>query len=625
MNVWQKLSLPIILLVTFLVFSPTLQNDFTNWDDRHYIQDNDYIKSLNTESIVQLFKAETIVSSNYHPLTLLTLSINYHFSELNAQPYILTNIILHILSVLLVFYFIFLLSKRKWWVSALVATLFAIHPMHVESVAWIAERKDVLYAFFFSGALITYLKYQNKRNYLYYGLTLLLFFLSILSKSAAAPFPFVLLLLDFYRGNFPSKQHKLRLLLEKIPFLAIAIYIGLLAVNTQSDAIGVLEKYGILDRFAIASHGLIIYVVKLFVPFKLSAFYPRPAASAIPIFHYISIGIVLLSAAATIYSLRYSRRWFFGMLFFFLMIALVLQFITVGGAAYADRYTYVPYIGLFYLICMEANKWLTSSLSARHHHYALWAGIGIVLTCFAIMSHNRTYVWKDSGTLWSDVIDKYPSAARAYLNRGEYLHEEKKYEAAIADYNMKIKMEPYSPDAYMNKGMSLFQLGRYKEAIASQDEAIRRKADYAEAYRNRGNAYYSLQQYDKALTDYNSTLKYNPKDARAYNNIANIQFMRGQSQAAIEAYTKAINLSPDNYYAWGNRGSVYRQIGRMDQARKDLIQSLSINNQNGGFWYTLSQVHLALGDRKQASMAADKAKNLGTGIPQDFLNKLNGN
>ena len=621
-NLLQKLSLPVLLLICLIVFLPLLNNEFTNWDDPFYIERNEYIKSINPSSVAQLFSPETIVSSNYHPLTLLSFAINYHFSELNPQPYILTNIIIHLLNVLLVFFFIYQLSKKKWWLSILVAALFAIHPMHVESVAWISERKDVLYTFFFISGLITYLRFIDFKKYSWYALTLVLFVLSMFSKSAATPFPLVLLLLDFYQFRFPVRNSIPKLIVEKIPFFLIAFFFGYMALNTQSGAIGVFEKYGIIDRFAIASYGLVMYVVKFFVPFKLAAFYPRPPASEISAFYYMSIAIVLLGAAATVYSLRYSRRWFFGIGFFFVMIALVLQFFTVGGAGYADRYTYVPYIGLFYLFCMETHDRLKSHWSKSWVIYTTYSFIIIVLMIFAGMSRERGKVWLNSGTLWTDVIDKYPKAARAYLNRGEYRHEQQQYAEAVEDYKVKISMEPHKADAYMNLGMSLFHLKRYQEAIDAETNAIERKPDYAEAYRIRGNSYYNLQQYDLAMADYEATIKYNPKDARAQNNIGNIFFIRGQMELAVQAYSRAVELSPDNHLAWGNRGIVNNQLGRRTQARDDLIKALSINPGNGGFWSTLAEIHFNLGDKENARIAAQKAQENGMRLSQSFLDQL---
>lgn len=643
-NWYFFLGIFLLGLVTTIVFFPALDNQLTNWDDRTYILENEYIKNLSGENISKMFATSTSVSANYHPLTILSLGVNYHFTQLAPRPYILTNIIIHILNGLLVFWFIYLLcknfsvfsrkinSKTAGIVAFIVTLLFAIHPMHVESVAWISERKDVLYTFFFIGGLISYLFYLKAlkskattfgKKAFFYGLTFILFVLSCLSKSAAVPFPLVLLLIDFYcRKEVKTLRALSPWVIEKLPFLAFSFWIGWVALQTQSNAIGVAERYGILERMTFASYGTFIYLWKLFFPTNLAAFYPRPDASDIPFYYYAAIPAVLALVAGLIWSLKKTKLWFLGFGFFFLMIALVLQFMTVGGAIYADRYTYVPYIGLFFIIAVEAvNFYQKKGTSSLFKNLLLGGGL-LYFLAFTYLSRERTKVWKNSETLWTDTIEKYPSAARAYLNRGEHYYEAGEYEKALADYQKNLEREPNNSSAFMNIGMIYFKQGKYQQAVEQHNQAIALKADYSEAYRNRGNALYNLKQYEKALADFERATALNPRDFRAFNNQGNIHFLRGNAPKAIEFYTKGLTINPNNEFSWGNRGAVHLNNGNYQQAIFDLSKAISIAPNNSGFWLNRAKAYQGTGNKNAALQDAQRAKELGQQVSQAFLNQL---
>ena len=204
-----------LLLVTFIVFSPTFSNEFTNWDDDLYVANNPLVKTLDGATIANIFDLESFVGGNYHPVTILTLNFNYQMTGLDPISYQVTNVLLHLLNTFLVFLFIYRLTKRKKEVALICAVLFALHPMHVESVSWMAERKDVLYTAFFMGGLLTYLRYRKTGKWADLGWTLLLFVLSGLSKPAAVVFPVVLFLIDYYK----KAEWKMKLVAEKVPFL----------------------------------------------------------------------------------------------------------------------------------------------------------------------------------------------------------------------------------------------------------------------------------------------------------------------------------------------------------------------------------------------------------------------
>jgi len=384
-----------ILLITYLAFSPSLKNGFTNWDDNEYVATNNLVKSLSGDNIKKIFDTNNFISFNYHPITILSLAIDYKLSGFDPKTYHLTSLLFHLANTLLVFWFVFLLSEKKIMVAAVVSILFGIHPMHVESVAWIAERKDVLYVFFFMGSLIVYLKYiqqQGMQKIMLYVLLLLLFLLSILSKAMAIVLPVVLLLIDYYKGRKLDRT----LVLEKLPLFALSLLFGLLAVHIQSKgAIANFAVFTFLQRICFVSYGIVNYVYNVFVPIHLSAFYPYPSLvdGHIPSVFYFTPFIVIVLLGAVIYLVKKNKVVFFGFAFFMITIVMVLQFISVGKAIMADRYSYLSYVGLFFIIAMGYD-WLQNNTDNKWDVYKKVSSVllGALLVFFFYQTYNRTKV-----------------------------------------------------------------------------------------------------------------------------------------------------------------------------------------------------------------------------------------
>src|SRR4030095_1705332 len=421
------LGLAIIMGLTILIYLPVFNAGFA-YDDVNYIQKNPLIRSIDLNRIF----TENVMG-NYHPLTMLIFSIEYQFFGLDATGYHVVNLLLHLANILLVFYFILLLCNKPW-VALVAALLFGIHPLHVESVAWISELKDLLYTSFFLGTLIFYLKYLNDAEKKYYFIALLLFLFSLLSKAMAASLPVVLLLIDYF------KRRKIagRVIVEKIPFFLLAVIFGVVAVFAQqiSEAVQEISTYTFLQRIVFACYGFINYLWKLILPFNQSVFYPYPikGGTALPSYYYLYPILLIAIAALIIYSRKFSNKIFFAIAFFTVTIFLVLQLLPVGDAVMADRYSYIPSIGLFYLFG-EAFNYLWN----KRYKVPVIAILGLFALFFCVRTFQRTGVWKNDLTLFSDVIDKYPTVAIAYNNRGSFLWDEKKYDEALVDYNKAIE------------------------------------------------------------------------------------------------------------------------------------------------------------------------------------------
>ena len=413
----KTLIIAAICVVTFICFRYTLHNQFTNWDDDYYVTHDQWIKALTLENLKVIF-TEDITRNNYHPFCMLSLAINYAFAQLNPMTYYLTNILIHVANVLLVFLLFFQICKRlkmdefgTLFVAGFGALWFGVHPMHVESVAWIAERKDVLYAFFYLCGLLAYLKYISDQNKKWYWATYALFIASCLSKPMAVMFPVALLCVDFLFSRPLDKK----LINEKIIFFASSLICGGMAFYTQNKT-GAIAKFEVLtlsERVMYASYGFVMYVSKLFNPTYLSTFYPYPFryvdGSLNSFFYAAPFLAIAIITVPLILTYKYQRAYFriavFGMGFFVANVIFILQFISVGAAIMADRYSYVSYIGLIFLVAYFLQEFI------RKNPFVKMSVIIILLllsSMLAYLCYERTFAWHDSETLLSDAIEKYP-------------------------------------------------------------------------------------------------------------------------------------------------------------------------------------------------------------------------
>jgi len=433
-----------IFLISLITYLPMTQNDFIRtWDDGIYVVDNVLLHDLSAQNIVNIFRYgddfQKLIN-NYHPVTILSLALNYNSTGLSPAGFHITNMVLHSINGILVFLFVFLLSRRRLWPAIISGFLFAVHPMHVESVAWVSERKDVLYTLFFLAGLIAYLKYLGEEKYWQLGLAFVFFLLSCLSKAMAVPFPVILLLIDYFR----RRKLTWKLILEKIPFFMLALIIGMMSVHLQSiSAINKFETFTIYQRIMHAAYGFVTYLKDFFFPSGLSAFYPYPAitSSGLLPLPFRAAPYVVLAFAAVITWLAtrkddISRVIVFGILFYTFTLILVLQFLSVGKAIMADRYTYIPYIGIGFIVSMIVDWLIQQKSSLKYTGYILIALIAISGTIFAFVTHDRTSVWKDDITLWSDAIQKYPDGRLNFIyeKRAERYLLTDQFESAMADY-----------------------------------------------------------------------------------------------------------------------------------------------------------------------------------------------
>lgn len=403
-NIHPVAYLLFIILITVVIYSNSIQNGFVNWDDDVSILMNNDILSLDKGHVFNMFNNS--YNGMYQPVVMISFAINYYINGFQPEGYHLTNLLFHLLNIMLLFFFIKMLFKNTL-LAAVTALIFAVHPMHVESVSWITERKDVLYAIFYLTSLIMYIKYILSDYKLKFLLLTFIFFLfSLFSKTNAITLPLIMIAIDLYYMRPKSRF----VIFEKAFFLLFAIIFGLIAVKSQevlSEGAFRIVHYNLIDRLLIACHAFVFYIVKFLFPFHLSAIYPFPLKlnGFLPLQYYLSIFLMIALVYATIKLIMNrsidveSRKQFkFAALFYLLSISIVI-FIPVGKADVADRYTYLPFIGLtlyFYTL-------IGILLKERLKKSKLVIGIGFIIL-LAVLTFQRNKIWKDSSILWTDVI-----------------------------------------------------------------------------------------------------------------------------------------------------------------------------------------------------------------------------
>ncbi|MCB0768967.1 MAG: glycosyltransferase family 39 protein [Flavobacteriales bacterium] len=533
-----------LVVITFLVYGGATGNGLLNWDDNEYITDNPYLKDLSWPGIKGILSAYLV--GNYHPLTLLSYALEYAWAgRVDVVLMHTTNVVFHIANTALVF----LLGKRllnDHWGGVIVALLFALHPMHVESVAWIAERKDVLYTFFFLLSLLVYLRYVKTEGAGAYVLCLLLFGLSLLSKSAAAAMAPLLFVVDHWIGRAWSWK----LVLEKLPFFALAIGVGIVALSSQSGAMdeSFAPHFPWWQRPFIMGHALAFYLVHFVFPYGLSAIHPypiEPGASIAPLIGP-TIGVVLVLGTTLWFAYRSRTYWkvtVTGTLFFVITLAMVLQLIPVGRAIVAERYTYVPYIGLSMIVArLVVDAWRSGAGRSRNMRYVPAGVLIVALLAFSMITKDRISVWKTSFTLFADMLENYPEDGLTHYNRGLTNYYARNYAASIADYDACVKYKPDCAPCYFNRGLSYKELGDMEAVIRDMDMAIQYKDAYTDAYRNRGNAKAILHDYPGSIADFSIALSLSPNDTSVWMNRGLSYHFSQRPDSACADWSKASSL-----------------------------------------------------------------------------------
>jgi len=535
-------SLVFIVIATVAAFYLSVRNDFVNWDDVIYIMNNDMIKTLSFEHLTKMFSSFWM--GNYHPLTILSFTFDYSMFKLSAQGYHLHNLILHLVNAVLVYFVTWHLFKKNNLIAFIVSILFAVHPMHVESVAWISERKDLLYTMYFLLAMLAYIFYNQtrKNKYLYY--TLVCFTLSLLAKAQAVTLPVVLLLIDYFVVRKPD----IKMFLEKIPFFALSLIFGIIAIMAQKtdDSINPVG-ISVLNSFFYAQYSIWIYLFKLILPVNLTCLYNYPftAEGNVPFYIYLSPVIVVLLFITIIKTWKKNPAICFGLLFFLVVIFPVLQFLPVGQAIVAERYSYIPYIGLFFIIAMLFVQFRDLMKSSGNKKTLNYSGVGVILL-LCLLTWNRTKVWTDSISLWTDVMEKNPSCLSAYVNRSYMYIQYKQYDKAIKDCNDGLKIDSNHYKLYLNRGTAYRDMAIYDLALKDFSIAIKKNPRSYDTYLDRGILYTDrFNKFDSGIYDFKYYLTFRPEDINGNYNLAVAYFKKQNYDSSLYYCIKTLELSPD--------------------------------------------------------------------------------
>lgn len=567
------LGLACILVLTAIAYYPALYGGFA-WDDGSYILRNHLVKDISLKTLKATFTGFSI--SNYHPLTILSYAWEYFFFGLNPLPYHGVNIVLHLANCLFVFFFLFSLT-RSLPAAFITGLLFGIHPLHVESVAWISGRKDLLYTLFFFGGLLSYLSYIRERRPRYYIYALVLFIMSLMAKSMAMSFPIVLLLVDYYEG----RRDAARMIKEKIPFFALSLIFGVLALMSQHDAMQVKTAYSFLRGAFIASHGLIFYIVKMFVPVNLMPLYHYPYGHSgfLPLEYVLAPAVIVILAVIVYRSTRYTKKILWGTGFYLATIFPAIQLIPVGHARAADRYTYVPLIGIFFIagifLVWIGKKLLVKNAFLRAFSLCL-AGLAVVL--LMCLTSAQTGVWKNDRTLWEYIIKKNPYSYIAYNNLGGEYHRTDS-EKALYYYKMAASIKPDYPDPYINICNIYFIKGEKVTAVSYCLKGLENmpvNIGISNAFAQLGDIFRDI---DPVLSRemYGNSVLVNPEGDVGYTRLCNFYLSYLDYGAALPMCSRAVRLNPDNALAYEALGNIFMQTNEYDRAAANYAIAVSVN------------------------------------------------
>jgi tetratricopeptide (TPR) repeat protein len=522
---WLVLAVCIFLAaVVWLVFGQTLQHDFVNLDDGAYVYKNPQVsRGLTTEGIIWAFTHSH--ASNWHPLTWISHMLDCQFYGLNPAGHHLTNILLHAANAILLFLVLRQLTASLWR-SAFAAAVFALHPLRVESVAWVAERKDLLSGLFFILTIWAYTRYvRGPRSPARYVVVLVLFAAGLMCKPMLVTVPVVLLALDYWplRRMGPETDSAIKgfripreVILEKLPLLGLAVASCVATLVAQQTAMQPLANISLPFRAGNAAIASVIYIRQMFWPMGLAAFYPLAFRDITA--SRVSLSLLLLACiSVAVFLLRRRRYLLTGWLFYLIMLAPVIGILQVGSQAHADRYTYLPEIGLALLL-----TWTVADLSARWPYRrpllsVLSAGIVVALTFSA---HTQASYWKDSETLWTQALSRTSDNLMAELNLGEAVYKLGRTPEAIAHFERALQIDPNQAWVYSSMGAALLEIGRPSESLAILQKAIELDPRSSDAHYNLGNTFLQMGRGNDAVAHYKRALELAPDDTETMNNLA---------------------------------------------------------------------------------------------------------
>jgi len=620
----------LLVAATLAVYWPVGQFDFACYDDSAYAAENPHVQAgLTWPGVTWAFCTGS--SANWHPLTWLSLMLDCQFHSQSAGIHHSVNVMFHVANTILLFLLLRGMTGASWR-SAFVAALFALHPLHVESVAWIAERKDVLSTLFGLLALHAYVGYaggskqQGAHPKIDLGLALGWFACSLMSKPMLVTLPFVMFLLDFWPlrrlelRNTPDKRRvALGLILEKIPFLVLSAAACTVTffVQQKGGAVDSLVEFPVTARIENVFVSYAQYLGKMFWPVKLAVFYPHPVWWPTDIV-VGSILLILLLSVAVIWLGRGRPYLMVGWFWFLGTLVPVIGLVQVGLQALADRYTYLPSVGIFIIVA-----WGTTEIWLRWR-WPQWlaglAGVLVILTC-AWRTTDQLGYWRNAETLFRHAIAVTANNSLAYSNLGHYLEDRGQTGQAIEYYKKAIQIDPRNLEALNNLGSALIDNQQYDEGITCLEFGLRLNPDYTEALNNLATALIETRRYSEAVDYLKKALQQRPNYPNALNNLGNAYVRLGQVEEGIACYHRALEIEPDYAEARNDLGNAMIRLGHTDEAIQQFNETLHLNPHHAEAHNNLGDAYARLGRMDDAMLQYRAALQIRPNYP-DALNNL---
>jgi len=564
--------------INLLVYAPVRNYDFVNYDDPEYVAKNPHVTGgLSWDAVTWAFT--TGHQANWHPLTWLSHMVDVQLFGLNPGAHHLTNVLLHTANTLLLFW-VLLQMTGALGRSVFIAALFAVHPLHLESVAWIAERKDVLSTLFGLLTLSLYVRYTRQPSATRYAAMVACFAASLMAKPMLVTLPFVLLLVDFWplgRMTFRRQNNLLKLILEKVPFLILAAISSVVTfvVQQRGGAMTGIDVIPISSRVANACMAYSTYACKMLWPTDLAVLYP--AVSVVSNWWLAAASGIIVITILAIWAAR--RRPYIAVGWFWYLGTLVpaIGLVQVGKQSMADRYTYLPLVGLFLIVAFGVTEMLQSAQARRF----LWISGGIVVAACVLQSRAQIQNWSSSTALWEHTLRVTTGNSLAHFNLGAALENEGKTESAMNHYAEALRIRPDYADAHTNLASALMKSGKPN----AMDEAGRHLAEAlcidpmsAEAYNAFGLNNALRGKIDDAATHFSEAIRLKPEFALAHNNLGSTLANRGRLDEAIIEYGQAVHIDPNYVDAHKNLGILLAKKGKTNDAVAHFSEVLRINS-----------------------------------------------
>ncbi len=624
----------VIIVLVWLVFGQTLGHDFVNYDDKTYVYGNPLVSAgLSWHGLAKAFTDTQ--TNNWHPLTTISHMIDCQFYDLRAGGHHFTNVLLHTVAVVILFLWLPKITSR-FWGSVFVAALFAIHPLRVESVAWVAERKDVLSAVFFFLTLVAYTRYPGSHSFGRYLTMSILFAFGLMSKPMLVTTPVILLLLDYWPlKRLTDLKSFWRLTLEKTPLFALSVASSIITFVLQERSTGSIAQLPLNWRLQNAFVSCITYIWQTIWPKDLAVFYPH-LENHLALWQVITSAVFLLAITLLAVLYRRTRPYLLvGWLWYLIMLLPVIGIVEVGLQGHADRYTYLPQIGLYLAVVFVIADTVASSDLGRK---ILVGSATLVVFILAGCAWRQTTYWRNSETLWKHTLAITKDNDVAHTNFGMLLMERGQLDDALSQFQTALDIRSGSAHSHYDLSLALIhggignalaRKGRLGEAIVHLRQAVEFQPDYADAHYNLGTALFQNGALDEAIAEWRKTLSIHPNDGGTHTSLGNALVQKGHLREAIGHYEAALQLEADpilplNNLAWVLSVASDDALRNGARAVKLAREANRLSNENNPvFVRTLAAAYAEAGEFEEAIQTARRALQLASDLGERrFANRI---